>query len=164
MILRSTTADSYFESDREARVMLQREHAAARRFVKRQAAAIDALTEVLFEKKSVDDSEISVRISQSPRSACLIAHTRPAKGLLRPEGRIPSDCYPDCLRIPIPHTHGRETDTFFYLSQAVMAQHAVPEPEDEEGFVSPESRERLAPWTEAMPEGSVPATNEWIET
>jgi len=106
MILRSTTADSYFESDREARVMLQREHAAARRFVKRQAAAIDALTEVLFEKKSVDDSEIS----------------------------------------------------------AVMAQHAVPEPEDEEGFVSPESRERLAPWTKAMPEGSVPATNEWIET
>jgi ATP-dependent Zn protease len=82
MILRSTTADSYFESDREARVMLQREHAAARRFVKRQAAAIDALTEVLFEKKSVDDSEISVRISQSPRSASLIAHTRPAKGLL----------------------------------------------------------------------------------
>ena len=39
-----------------------------------------------------------------------IAHTRPAKGLLRPEGRIPSDCYHDCLRntmetvFPIPHT------------------------------------------------------------
>jgi katanin p60 ATPase-containing subunit A1 len=28
------------------------------------------------------------------------------KGLLRPEGIIPSDCYHDCLLIPIPHTHG----------------------------------------------------------
>ena len=34
------------------------------------------------------------------------------KGLLRPEGTIPSAPYPDCLLIPIPHTHGRETDTF----------------------------------------------------
>ena len=53
-----------------------------------------------------------VRISNSPHSASLIAHTRLAKGLLRPEGTFPSDCYQDCLLIPIPHTHGRETDTF----------------------------------------------------
>ena len=32
------------------------------------------------------------------------------KGLLRPEGRIPSDCYHDCLLVPIPHTqHDRLT-------------------------------------------------------
>ena len=60
-----------------------------------------------------------VRISQSPHSTSLIAHTRPAKGLLRPEGRIPSDCYPDCLLIPIPHTHGRETDTFLFISKGL---------------------------------------------
>jgi hypothetical protein len=64
--------------------------------------------------------------SHPPRSASAIAHTRPAKGLLRPEGRIPSDClltlwstvYPFQSLIPIPHTHGRETDTFgFYISR-----------------------------------------------
>ena len=106
MLLRSTTADAYFESDREARVMLQREHAAARRFVKRQKAAIDALTDLVVEKKSVGDEEIS----------------------------------------------------------AILEKYAVTEPEDEEGFLSPASRERLVPWEGEMPEGSVPATNEWIET
>ena len=45
-------------------------------------------------------------LSHAPRPACAIAHTRPAKGALRPEGRIPSDCYHDCLLIPIPHTRG----------------------------------------------------------
>jgi hypothetical protein len=41
----------------------------------------------------------------------------------------------------------------------------VPEPEDEDSrFVSPENRDRLEPWAGEMPEGSVPATNEWIET
>ena len=46
-------------------------------------------------------------------------YTRPAKGrLLRPEGRIPSDCYPDCLLIPIPDIHTvRPTDTYFSQSQ-----------------------------------------------
>ena len=39
-----------------------------------------------------------VRLSHAPHTAFAIAHTRPAKGLLRPEGRIPSDCYHDCLR------------------------------------------------------------------
>ena len=42
---------------------------------------------------------------------------------------------------------------------------APPEPEDEDSrFVSPENRDRLEPWAGEMPEGSVPATNEWIET
>jgi len=42
-----------------------------------------------------------------------IAHTRPAKGSLRPEGRIPSSHCPDCLLIPIPHTrHDRLTLSF----------------------------------------------------
>ena len=107
MMLRSTTVEAYFESDREARVMLQQQHAAARAFVKRQARAIDALTEELYQKKSVDDKAV----------------------------------------------------------EAILRQHAVPEPEDEEGlFISPEDRDRLKPWAEEMPEGSVPATNEWIET
>ena len=107
MMLRSTTVEAYFESDREARVMLQQQHAAARAFVKRQARAIDALTDELYQKKSVDDKAV----------------------------------------------------------EAILRQHAVPEPEDEEGlFISPEDRDRLKPWAEEMPEGSVPATNEWIET
>ena len=46
-------------------------------------------------------------------------YTRPAKGLLRPEGRIPSDCYHDCLLIPIPHTHHeRLTLSVTYLTQS----------------------------------------------
>ena len=36
---------------------------------------------------------LMVRISHPPRSASAIAHTRPAKGLSRPEGTIPSDCF-----------------------------------------------------------------------
>ena len=105
-LLRSTTADRYFESDREARAMLQEEHAAARRFVKRQKAAIDAVADALFEKKSLDGEAVA----------------------------------------------------------AILRDHAAPEPEDESGVLSPEMRDRLEPWTEPMPEGSVPATNEWIET
>jgi hypothetical protein len=49
---------------------------------------------------------IGAGLSQSPRSAFAIAHTRLAKGALRPEGRIPSDCYHDCLRNTNPgYTH-----------------------------------------------------------
>ena len=44
-------------------------------------------------------------LSSYPNPASAFAHTRPAKGLLRPEGTIPSAHYPDCLLIPIPHTH-----------------------------------------------------------
>jgi hypothetical protein len=107
MMLRSTTVEAYFETDREARVMLQKQHALARDFVKRQKAAIDALTDALYEKRSVDDEAV----------------------------------------------------------RAILKQHAVPEPEDEDSrFVSPENRDRLEPWAGEMPEGSVPATNEWIET
>ena len=107
MMLRSTTVEAYFESDREARVMLQKQHALARAFVRRQKAAIDALTDALYEKRSVDDEAV----------------------------------------------------------QEILRQHAVPEPEDEDSrFVSPENRDRLEPWAGEMPEGSVPATNEWIET
>ena len=107
MMLRSTTVEAYFETDREARVMLQKQHALARGFVKRQKAAIDALTDALYEKRSVDDEAV----------------------------------------------------------RAILKQHAVPEPEDEDSkFVSPENRDRLEPWAGEMPEGSVPATNEWIET
>ena len=105
-LLRSTTADRYFESDREARAMLQEEHAAARRFVARQKAAIDAVADALFEKKSLDGEAV----------------------------------------------------------EEILRVHANPEPEDEAGAFSPEMRDRLEPWTEPMPEGSVPATNEWIET
>lgn len=49
-----------------------------------------------------------------------------------------------------------------------MARTAVPEPEWEEETgafpPSPEMRDRITPWEGEMPEGSVPATNEWIET
>ena len=69
-------------------------------------------------------------LSQSPHTASVIAHTRPAKGLLRPEGTIPSDCYPDCLLIPIPHTHGRETDIYFYnLRVSFSSEKLAPETE-----------------------------------
>ena len=67
-LLRSTTADRYFESDREARAMLQEEHAAARRFVARQKAAIDAVADALFEKKSLDGEAVEA-ILPSPRRA-----------------------------------------------------------------------------------------------
>ena len=131
--------------------MLQREHAAARRFVKRQAAAIDALTEVLFEKKSVDDSEISVRISQSPRSACLIAHTRPAKGLLRPEGRIPSDCYPDCLRNTNPSYTWSERLTLSFLRARKKSSGANGKSEPRrrktaKGLFCPRFLKKIIPW------------------
>ena len=50
----------------------------------------------------------------------------------------------------------------------ILEEHAVPEPEFEEEigkvWVSPEDRERLVPSTREMPDGAVPATNEWIET
>ena len=54
-LLRTTTVDKYFESDRQAREMLELEHRAARRFVRRQKAAIDAMTDALVEFKSLDD-------------------------------------------------------------------------------------------------------------
>ena len=54
-------------------------------------AGVDALAEDTFGR-------LGKELSQAPRSACAIAHTRPAKGALRPEGRIPSDCYHNCLR------------------------------------------------------------------
>ena len=63
-------------------------------------AGVDALAEDTFGR-------LGKELSQAPRSACAIAHTRPAKGALRPEGRIPSDCYHDCLRNTNPgYTHG----------------------------------------------------------
>ena len=59
-------------------------------------------------------------LSQSPRSAFAIAHTRPAKGLLRPEGTvIPIPHTMEySIPFPIPHTnpgytHGRKTDPFY---------------------------------------------------
>ena len=45
------------------------------------------------------------------------------KGLLRSEGTIPSDCYPDCLLIPILHTHGRETDPFLLIAPGLSMVH-----------------------------------------
>eukprot|EP00740_Mantoniella_antarctica_P005445 CAMPEP_0181361684 /NCGR_PEP_ID=MMETSP1106-20121128/7478_1 /TAXON_ID=81844 /ORGANISM="Mantoniella antarctica, Strain SL-175" /LENGTH=989 /DNA_ID=CAMNT_0023475335 /DNA_START=254 /DNA_END=3223 /DNA_ORIENTATION=- len=55
-LLRSTYVSKYFESDREVREMLEREHRAARRFVRRQKAAIDAVTDALVEHKTVNDT------------------------------------------------------------------------------------------------------------
>tara|TARA_B110000261_G_scaffold48819_3_gene57536 strand:- start:5871 stop:7730 length:1860 start_codon:yes stop_codon:yes gene_type:complete len=56
-----------------------------------------------------------------PRSASLNAHTRPAKGLLRPEGTIPNPSY-DGVQYTLPNPSyqsiihmARETDTFFCL-------------------------------------------------
>jgi len=56
--LRSTTVDRYFQSDREAREMLEREHRAARRFVQRQKAAIDACTDALYLAGTLNDDVI----------------------------------------------------------------------------------------------------------
>ena len=109
-LLRSTDAKKYFASDRESREMLEMEHRAARRFVRRQKAAIDAVTDALVEFKTVDDKRM----------------------------------------------------------EEILARTAVPEPEwEEETGVfppSPEMRDRLVPYEGDMPEGSVPASNEWIET
>lgn len=110
MLIRSTTPDKYYQSDIEAREMMEMEHRAARRFVRRQKAAIDAVTAALVEHKTVD----------------------------------------------------------WDMMSGILEEHAVPEPEFEEEigkvWVSPEDRERLVPSTREMPEGAVPATNEWIET
>ena len=66
----------------------------------------------------------------------LFAHTRPAKGLLRPKGNIPSDCYPDCLLIlwstvypsqsliPIPHTH-HDRLTLFFIGYQIPTEGAA---------------------------------------
>ena len=54
MLIRSTTVDRYYRSDIEAREMMEMEHRAARRFVRRQKAAIDAVTDALVEHKTVD--------------------------------------------------------------------------------------------------------------
>ena len=87
---------------KEHRLYIEKDPALERRF-----------QPVIVEEPNEDDA---VEILFGLRSRCVfpnhhntasaIAHTRPAKGLLRPEGRIPSDCYHDCLLIPIPHTHG----------------------------------------------------------
>ena len=110
MLIRSTTPDKYYQSDIEAREMMEMEHRAARRFVRRQKAAIDAVTAALVEHKTVD----------------------------------------------------------WDMMSGILEEHAVPEPEFEEEigkvWVSPEDRERLVPSTREMPDGAVPATNEWIET
>ena len=54
--------------------MLQEEHAAARRFVKRQKAAIDAVADALFEKKSLDGGRwrrsSEIRAEPEDESAC----------------------------------------------------------------------------------------------
>ena len=54
MLIRSTTVDRYYRSDIEAREMMEMEHRAARRFARRQKAAIDAVTDALVEHKTVD--------------------------------------------------------------------------------------------------------------
>jgi elongation factor G len=64
-------------------------------------------------------------LSQSPRSAFAIVHTRPAKGALRPEGRIPSAQYPDCLRNTNPSYTSRETDISFFTIRPVRAAHVL---------------------------------------
>ena len=70
---------------REARAMLQEEHAAARRFVKRQKAAIDAVADALFEKKSLDGEAVAVRRSSVPRRAA--PEPEDESGVLSPEMR-----------------------------------------------------------------------------
>lgn len=54
------------------------------------------------------------------------------------------------------------------MLEDILARTVVPEPEwEEESGVfppSPEIRDRLTPYDGPMPEGSVPASNEWIET
>jgi len=64
-------------------------------------------------------------LSQSPRSAFAIVHTRPAKGALRPEGRIPSAQYPDCLRNTNPSYTSREIDISFFTIRPVRAAHVL---------------------------------------
>jgi hypothetical protein len=65
-------------------------------------------------QNAIDEAKAGARVSIShpTQSASLIAHTRPAKGLLRLKGRIPSNCYPDCLRNTNPSYTWSERLTF----------------------------------------------------
>ena len=89
MLLRSTTAEAYFETDREARVMLQRQHAEARAFVKRQRAAIDALTEALYEKNPSTTSDRRDReAARRARARARRGRGVPLPGGPRPPGAV----------------------------------------------------------------------------
>ena len=91
--------------------------------------ARDAVT-LIMEKKSVDDvfdggdrcgafPLNTLRLRDLPKLVTVVhtsRYTRPAKGLLRPEGRIPSDCYPDCLRNTNPSYPWSERLTLSALS------------------------------------------------
>ena len=56
-------------------------------------------------------------LSHAPRPACAVAHTRPAKGALRPEGRIPPGLLPRLFTHTNPSYTWSETLTlFFYQS------------------------------------------------
>ena len=92
-------------------------------------ASTDALLHEKQEKCAwvtrVSLSHATVRVAfPKSRHDCFISqlvtvvhtsrYTRPAKGALRPEGRIPSDCYPDCLRNTNPgYTHYDRLTLFF---------------------------------------------------
>ena len=65
-------------------------------------------------------NDLLVSISHPPRSACLIAHARFAKGTVPPEGTIPSAQYPDCLRNTKPgYTRASDRLTLSFLSGQV---------------------------------------------
>ena len=81
----------------------------------------------------------------------LIAHTRPAKGLLRPEGRIPSDCYPDCLRNTNPSYTWSERLTLSFLRARKKSSGANGKSEPRrrktaKGLFCPRFLQKIIPW------------------
>jgi cell division protease FtsH len=65
------------------------------------------------KKRSLLTPAEKVSISQSPRSACAIAHTRTRRDYYGQKGAFPRTVTLTVYVIPIPHTHGRPTDPFF---------------------------------------------------
>ena len=69
---------------------------------------------------------LMVRVSQSPNPASAIAHTRTRRDYYDQKGLFPIPHTMEySIPFPIPHTnpgytHGRETDTFFFISQRIM--------------------------------------------
>ena len=62
--LPSTTDDRYARADEEVRRLMERQYAAARRFVEKQNDAIDALAKVVMEKKTVQAEEVKAIIDK----------------------------------------------------------------------------------------------------
>jgi cell division protease FtsH len=63
-MLPSTTADRYIRADEETRRLMENQYAAARRFVLKQRAAIEAVQAIIIEKRTVQADELTAIIDK----------------------------------------------------------------------------------------------------